>query len=235
MKQLLKFFQNIQINTVLDVGTGSGDFIEVLKAVFPHSKITGIDPDTDSLIHASEKFPDVDFYEMDAGQLSFGNNTFDVASVSMALHHLPNVREALKEMQRVVKPAGWLIVNELYSDNLNPAQEVHKLYHHFRSTTHQLLGITHNATFKKNEIIKMVEEAGIVPEFYFDHIPQENLVETSEDIDIRVEKMKAMLEEIRNFEEYRFLKPLIDEFREKATRFGFQPATKVVIAGRVKK
>jgi hypothetical protein len=52
-------------------------------------------------------------------------------------------------MQRIVKTGGWIIVNELFSDNLNPAQEVHKMFHHFRSKIDRLTGIYHNETFEK--------------------------------------------------------------------------------------
>ncbi len=68
-----------------------------------------------------------------AERLPFSTGTFDVASISMALHHLTKVSKGLHEMKRVVKKGGWIIVNEIISDNLNPAQEVHKIYHHFRS------------------------------------------------------------------------------------------------------
>jgi len=128
MKQLIDFFQDKNVQSVLDVGTGSGDFLKVLKDVFPAGKITGVDPNTDSLEKAKQKYPDVVLKEMGAEKLDFPDHSFDIVSISMALHHLPNVSSSLKEMQRVVKSGGWIIVSELFSDNLNPAQEVHKMF-----------------------------------------------------------------------------------------------------------
>jgi len=49
MEQLKTFFSDSEINSILDVGTGSGDFIAILKDVFSKTKITGVDPDTESL------------------------------------------------------------------------------------------------------------------------------------------------------------------------------------------
>jgi ubiquinone/menaquinone biosynthesis C-methylase UbiE len=232
MNRLIEYFQNIEIDTVLDVGTGSGDFITVLKTAFPNAKITGIDPNSESLEVAKEMFPDESFIEMSAEKLNFPENAFDVVSISMAMHHLPDVQKSLQEMLRVVKSEGWIIVNELFSDNLNAAQKVHKIYHHFRSATDRVLGISHYETFKKNEILKIIENAGIEINSHFDFYQNKNLITKPEDIEERVVKMQSMLERIKGYPEYRLLMPIIDEFRQKAGEFGFQPATRVVAIGK---
>lgn len=233
MKQLIDFFEKIEIKTVLDLGTGSGDFIKVLKDVFPAAKIIGADPHVESLEKAKRKYPDVVLMEMAAEKLEFPDNTFDVASISMALHHLPDIQTSLNEMQRVVKPGGWIIVSELFSDNLNPAQEVHKMFHHFRSSTDRLLGVSHNETFKKDEIIEMVEKSGIKIQTHFEVNKETNLTINQEELEMRAEQMKEMLEAVKEFPEYEGLKPQIKEFRERAAKYGFQSATRVVIIGKV--
>ncbi|MCF6331816.1 MAG: class I SAM-dependent methyltransferase [Draconibacterium sp.] len=232
MKKLIEFFKDKTVKNVLDVGTGTGDFIAILKEVFPTAHITGVDPNPDSLKEAEELYPAVSFRKMVAENLEFANNTFDVVSISMALHHLPDVQKGLQEIKRVVKSNGWIIVNELFSDNLNSAQEVHKMLHHFRSQTHRILGISHNETFKKNKIIEMIDESGINIHFQFESKREVNLIRNSKDLEFRAKKMKEMLESVKGYSEYELLKPQIDEFREKAAKFGFQPATRVVIVGK---
>jgi ubiquinone/menaquinone biosynthesis C-methylase UbiE len=170
---------------------------------------------------------------MEAENIEFGNNTFDALSVSMALHHIADVDKALNEMQRVVKPGGWIIVNELYSDNLSPAQKVHRLYHHFRSTIDRLIGVSHNFTFKRQEIIDLVNHSGIDLIEVFDN--QDNSIKNDpEKIEERVSKMKANLVQIEGKPEYTSLKPQIEEFRQKAIKFGIQTAPRLVIIGKVK-
>lgn len=232
MEPLKDFFHDKDVQYVLDIGTGTGDFLQVLTAVFPGAVITGVDPDSISLGEAARKFPEVTFQKMGAEKLLFKANTFDVAGISMALHHLPKIQKSLKEIKRVVKPGGWIIVSELFSDNLNPAQEVHKFFHHFRSRIDRVLGVCHRETFKKAEIIQMIKDAGIPIQFYFDYNHEINIADHKGNIEEKVEKMKQMLEKIKGFPEYDLMKPQIDEFRKNAFIHGFQPATRVVIIGR---
>jgi len=231
MEKLVNYFRDKEVTSILDVGTGDGDFIAVLKDVFPKAQITGVDPNTESLQEATKKYPDVLFAEMKGENLAFADKSFDVASISMALHHLPDIQSALKEMQRVIKPGGWIIVNELFSDNLNQAQEVHKMFHHFRSTIDRLTGTFHQETFKKEQILQMVKTAGIKILLSFENKAETNLIEKEGELEIRIEKMKQHLEKIKDHSEYETLKPEIEKFRERALKHGFQPATRVVVVG----
>jgi len=233
MRQLSDFFQDKKVNNVLDVGTGNGNFLVVLKSIFPDAKITGIDPNEESLKEAAVKFPNVQFKKMSAEDIDLPDNYFDMATISMALHHLPDIKKSLLEMQRVVKPGGWLIINELFSDNLNPAQEVHKLYHHFISQIHRILGESHNETFKKEEIINIVEDSEIDIQLHFEFSKDVNPILSSEELETRVEKMNGLLESVKKHPEYKLLKPQIEEFQINAEKFGFQSATRVVIVGKV--
>jgi ubiquinone/menaquinone biosynthesis C-methylase UbiE len=233
MEQLKTFFSEREVYSILDVGAGSGDFIAVLKEVFPKAKITGVDPESESLEEAAKKHPDCTFMEMRAEQLEFADNSFDAASISMALHHLPEIQTSLTEMQRIVKPGGWIIVNELFSDNLNHAQEVHKMYHHFRSSIDRLTGINHNETFEKEQILQMIKAAGIKVRFHFENREEKNLIAAPGDLEVRIEKMKQHLEKIKGLPEYEIYKPQIEEFRNRAILHGFQPATRIVVVGQV--
>ncbi|MBN1986573.1 MAG: methyltransferase domain-containing protein [Prolixibacteraceae bacterium] len=234
MEALRNFFYDKKVNKILDVGTGEGKFIPVLKDSFPKAAIWGVDPDESSLEQAKQNFPDISFQSMNAEELVFEDDTFDVVSLSMALHHLNKIKKGLKEIKRVTKPEGWIIINELFSDNLEPAQEVHKLYHHFRSRIDRLTGVNHRETFRKEEILQMVRQAGISVQFFFEHKREVNLVEEVGALDKMVQKMQQKLETIKIQAEYEELQPQIEEFRTKAMEFGFQPATNVVIVGRKK-
>lgn len=234
MEALRNYFYDKQVNQILDVGTGSGSFIETLKKSFPEAEITGVDPDEGSLKEAKQKFPELSFEKMNAEELKFDNDTFDLVSLSMALHHLQKVKKGLMEIKRVTKPGGWIIINELFSDNLNSAQEVHKMVHHFRSKIDRLTGVSHRETFRKEEILQIIRQAGISIQFFFEHKKDVNVVGEEGALDKMVEKMKLKLETIKDLPEYDEMEPQIEEFRVKALDFGFQPATNVVVVGRKK-
>ena len=235
MKQLKDFFTGKEVSLILDAGTGSGDFIEVLNEVFPKAQITGIDPNIDSLYEAAKKYPDLLFAEMFAENLEFADNSFDLVSISMALHHLPDIQKALKEMQRVVKPGGWIIVNELFSDNLNPAEEVSKMLHHFRGKIDRLTGVSHNDTFKKDEIRDMIKAAGIEILFDFENPIEPISLAESNELENRLEKIKMHLETIKGRPEYEIFKPQIEEFRQAGLKYGFQSPTRIVVVGKLAK
>jgi ubiquinone/menaquinone biosynthesis C-methylase UbiE len=233
MEQLKGFFQNRQVSTILDVGTGSGNFIAVIKESIPDAKITGVDPDKDSLNQAASLYPEVIFQEMVGEGLAFADDSFDVASISMALHHLPDVSKTLYEMQRVVKSGGWIIVNELFSDKQNPAQEVHKLIHHFRSKLDRLNGVCHNETFTKCEILDRTEAAGLQILLHFENRkPSAQL--TTNNIVERISKLKYMVDAIKDKAEYPEFVKEIQLIEQNFAKYGFEMATRVVIVAQVK-
>ena len=231
MEALTNFFLDKNCENILDVGTGSGKFLPILKDAFPGSKIVGIDPLTESLEEAKNNYPDVQFIQGQAERLPYKAETFDVVSISFALHHLAKVSKGLREMKRVVKKDGWIIVNEIISDNLNPSQEVHKMYHHFRSRIDRMLGVSHHETFKKGQIIQMVEDAGISIQFFFDS-NDEPIIKGNDEIKKRADVMKKMLGKIKGKPEYDGLQDQLSEFKKLAKIHGIQQASTVIIVGR---
>lgn len=233
MEPLTHFFIDKKVKSILDVGTGKGAFIPVLQDTFLNAAITGIDPDEEVLKTARNAFPGLIFKQMTAEKLKFENNTFDLASMSLALHHLRKTNRGLWEMKRVVKPGGWIILNELISDNLNPAQEVHKLYHHFKSKIDRMTGICHRETFTKNAILQMLKVADIPVQFFFENKHDSDLITDKTELAQKIQALKEALEQINQREEYETMKPQIEEFAEKVMKHGFQLATRLVIVGRV--
>jgi len=98
--------------TVLDVATGTG------QQAFAFAKrgydVIGVDL-TETMLEIARKNNKkggVKFETADATHLRFEENSFDVSSISFALHDMPqNVREkALQEMVRVTRPNGVIVI-----------------------------------------------------------------------------------------------------------------------------
>ncbi|MFX1491361.1 MAG: class I SAM-dependent methyltransferase [Promethearchaeota archaeon] len=146
---------------VLDVCTGKGDFIEMLmKTLKEFDCFVGVDIADDDLAVAREKFQDraFQFFEMDAEHLDFVDISFDMVCIANSLHHLTNMSRVLTEMKRVLKPGGWFIVEEMYRDGeQSEAQRTGILEHHWTAKVDRLLGVPHNETLTKNQIVQALD------------------------------------------------------------------------------
>ena len=103
---------------VLDVGCGTGYFARLLaRAVGPEGLVVGIDPSPEMITYASRKAGRVrncQFRVGTAESLDLPAEHFDVVVSSLVLHHLPEDLRmpALREMRRVLRPGGKLLVAE---------------------------------------------------------------------------------------------------------------------------
>lgn len=92
----------------LDIGCGTGSFTEeMVKRLHPAS-VAALDPSEGQLAAARAKplLRDVDFRVAGAEDLPFADRSFDVASMALVIHFVPNPARGVAEMIRVVKPGG---------------------------------------------------------------------------------------------------------------------------------
>ena len=94
---------------VLDVATGTGDLALEIQKRCPGAKVLGTDFCPEMLAHATEGGVQETQVE-DAMNLSFKDGTFDVVTAAFGLRIMENWQEALREMGRVIKPGGHLLV-----------------------------------------------------------------------------------------------------------------------------
>ncbi|WP_072273873.1 class I SAM-dependent methyltransferase [Peribacillus simplex] len=95
---------------VLFVGVCTGADLELIKNL--DLEITAIDLSADMLKKAMGKFDDasISFLEMDAQHMEFANESFDYVVGSLVLSVVPDANECLREMIRVVKGEGKIIL-----------------------------------------------------------------------------------------------------------------------------
>ena len=237
MEQLKTFFLNKSIKNVLDIGTGSGDFIKVLDDTFGESvSITGTDPGEQWLKEARTRFPKnhIEFIRMEGEKLDFEDHSFDVVSISNALHHLKDIEQSFQEMKRVLKPDGWLIVNEISDGELNEAQENQKMLHHFKSFVDRMHGISHRETWKKDEIRQIVEKNYVQIEFTFPYQKMKNPNFDEVFLDEKYQMMENLLEELHGRPEYELMESKLPLFKQRLHKHGFQLATHLMTIGQFK-
>ncbi|MNL09928.1 Ubiquinone/menaquinone biosynthesis C-methyltransferase UbiE [compost metagenome] len=116
-KKLVKWSGAKAGQKVLDCATGTGDLaIEFKKAVGPQGKVTGTDFCAEMLIpapaKAAERGLDITFEQADVTQLQYTDNLFDITSISFGIRNVSDPVKALKEMARVTRSGGTVMVLE---------------------------------------------------------------------------------------------------------------------------
>ena len=234
MDQLKSFFQDKSIQKILDIGTGSGDFVKVLNSTFNESTpIVGTDPGEQWLKEARDKFPqeNIEFLRMEGEKLTFDDHSFDLVSISNALHHLKDISESFLEIKRVLKPGGWIVVNEISDGDLNEAQENQKMLHHFKSFVDRLHGISHQNTWTRPELLDIIKEQGIEVQLSFTH--EKNKKPNNDEflLDEKFDMMENLLEELQGRPEHEQMSNQLPLFRERLDKYGFQMATQFMTVG----
>lgn len=101
---------------ILDVGCGTGYLTRILSPVVtPAGHVTGLDPSSAMIEHATGRAPANCTYVVGEGQsLPFPDGSFDLVTSSLAIHHMPAEArpEALRQMFRVLRPGGRLLIAE---------------------------------------------------------------------------------------------------------------------------
>ncbi len=106
-----KFEKKSEID-VLDIGCGHGLMHKFL--ISPEINLSASDPASSVIKEAIRLNPDVDYQANDGHTLNYADNSFDVAFTVCVMHHVvpEQWHDFLKEMKRVIKPSGLLVVYE---------------------------------------------------------------------------------------------------------------------------
>jgi ubiquinone/menaquinone biosynthesis C-methylase UbiE len=120
-RRLRKFSDLRKDKVVLEIGCGNGYGARLIKKYFSPKKIYGIDLDEKMIQLAKQKNKDsvVVFEVGDVLNLKFKSNQFDAIFDFGILHHVIEWKDALKELKRVLKPEGQLILEDLSIETFN--------------------------------------------------------------------------------------------------------------------
>lgn len=234
MKKLEAFFQAHHQSKILDVGTGSGQFIQVIQSMIPeHGEIIGIDLSEKALDAARKQFSEdsnIHFEKMDATAMSFADNTFDVVCLSNSLHHLPDITKAMDEMKRVVKQDGVLFFVEMRCDHLNPQQESHRLIHHFAGKIDRACGIWHRDTYSKTEIIDLISGTGSLKILdAWDLLEEQREAVTPEDCERLLQSLDRQVDRISDPSQKNILTEEAEQIKQYVRKNLFDSATELLI------
>lgn len=133
---------------VADIGAGSG-FLSSLLAT-KVSMVNLVDASEEMLAQAKKNladYPKAQFHLAEGREIPLPDNSQDAVFANMYLHHAPDPLAAIKEMVRILKPGGRLIISDLDHHNHAWLQE---------EMADEWPG------FERSQIMKWFQRAGLV-------------------------------------------------------------------------
>ncbi|TQR19777.1 demethylmenaquinone methyltransferase [Psychrobacillus vulpis] len=116
----------------LDVCCGTADWtIALANETGPTGKVIGLDFSQNMLNVGKEKVKNISQIELVQGnamELPFEDNLFDYATIGFGLRNVPDYKQVLKEMNRVVKPGGMVVCLETSQPDSKLFNGVFRLY-----------------------------------------------------------------------------------------------------------
>ncbi|REC95227.1 malonyl-ACP O-methyltransferase BioC [Kushneria indalinina] len=108
------------LNRLADVGCGTGHVTRGLRKRYPNARITGIDPAIGMLEEASRRHGNerLCWQSGEAEALPFENQCLDLVVSSLAIQWCATPKGFLKEVERVLRPGGWLAFTTLLDGTL---------------------------------------------------------------------------------------------------------------------
>jgi SAM-dependent methyltransferase len=142
-------------DVVLDVACGPGVLTCAFARVAAH--VTGIDITPTMLEHAramqaSSGVTNVDWQMGDVYHLPFEGGRFSMAITRYSFHHFERPRDVLKEMVRVCRPGGHVVI----IDSAPPPEKADAF-----NEAERLRDPSHTRALSEPEILEMMEEEGL--------------------------------------------------------------------------
>jgi ubiquinone/menaquinone biosynthesis C-methylase UbiE len=157
-KQYFKELKLTEETHILDIGCASGLLLQRIRVSFK-SKGTGIDVSQVLIDKAKREDSQNTYLLADASNLPFPDNTFDIVTSFDNLEHIKEYKEVIKEIVRVLKPGGKLLLNTINKHNrLTIDWLLEKLGsdYHLRRAGH-----VKELLFDAQEIEKLFKQAGL--------------------------------------------------------------------------
>ncbi len=142
---------------VLDLATGPGYIAEAFAGAA--GEVVGVDLTDAMLAIAKERtkargISNVSFRAADAQNLPFENGAFDVAVCRLALHHLQKPLQVVREMARVCRAGGTVLVEDIYASERRERAAYQDRWEILRDPSHV-------RTLPLSELLQLFRDAGL--------------------------------------------------------------------------
>jgi len=103
LKPFLRGMEIVPQGKFLDIGCGDGKFLRIVRKL--GMECYGVDPNTDEINEINLKIMPIELEKAE-----FNDNIFDVITLNHVIEHVDNPNKILKEIKRILKPRGTIII-----------------------------------------------------------------------------------------------------------------------------
>ncbi len=154
---------------VLDAGTGTARIPVLMAEMRPQWQIVGIDLSENMLklgqqhVAAAHLSDRIRLEKVDAKRLPYDDNSFDLVVSNSIVHHLSDPMPFFKEIDRVLKPNGGLLLRDLFRppDRATIDRLVAQIGPDYDSPQTKLFRDSLYAAFTVEEVTAMLDRAGL--------------------------------------------------------------------------
>jgi len=118
-KQSLLALKKYNPKQILDIAAGTADMCIKSYQYLNPDHVTGVDISANMLdmgrikVDKANLSDKIDLEVQDCSNLTFANETFDAATIAFGLRNFEKLDESLKQINRVLKPGGHLLILEM--------------------------------------------------------------------------------------------------------------------------
>ncbi|MBV7330045.1 methyltransferase domain-containing protein [Chloroflexi bacterium TSY] len=187
--RLVQAAQPTPQDRVLEVATGPG-YVALAFATIAQ-EVVGVDLTAAPLAIAKQNrqergLTNVQFESADANQLPFDDGSFDIAVCRLAMHHFAKPDQVFREMVRVCRPNGQVVVEDLISSEESKRADYYNQWERLRDPSHV-------TALSLSQLISLYAGAGLEVE----HIQSERRTQIAEEWIRNAQTPAAAAEEVR--------------------------------------
>ena len=133
-KKAIRQLKKDRPHIILDVATGTGDMSILAAKLLNPEKIIGIDISEQMLELGRKKVEKerlgdkITLQTGDSETIKFAENTFDAVMAAFGVRNFQDLEKGLKEMLRVLKPGGQVLILEFSKPRRKPVRSLYNLY-----------------------------------------------------------------------------------------------------------
>ena len=133
-KKGIAFLRPFSPESILDIATGTGDLAISMHKTLKANRIIGADISEGMMDVGRKKVSEaglseyISFEFQDCTALTYADNTFDAVTAAFGVRNFEDIEQGIREMYRVLKPNGHLMILELSTPEHFPMKQLYSIY-----------------------------------------------------------------------------------------------------------